>query len=233
MPAQRIRGRSTVARQIAPRSTTERPLIPQTARGWTTRTALLEAARRVFTRDGFESTRITDITEEAGLAAGSFYNYFVAKEDIFREVACEVIDELTAAPRRDPSNRSADPARDLEFAIRQYISACTRHGRLTASIQQVSHADPELRAYRQQKVAENAARGARYIRRLQQAGVAAAEVDAATVAPALQTMVINTVYENLVLFETGVDTERLARTLSQLWLRAIGVKLPPPRAARR
>ena len=44
------------------------------------------AARRVFERDGFLDARITDITAEAGVAAGPFYTYFTGKEDAFAAV---------------------------------------------------------------------------------------------------------------------------------------------------
>ena len=45
---------------------------PASARGARTRQTLVEAARRVFERDGFLDARITDITAEAGVAAGTF-----------------------------------------------------------------------------------------------------------------------------------------------------------------
>ena len=40
--------------------------------------------------------RISDITQRAGMSHGSFYYYFDSKEEIFREVAAAVEDELSA-----------------------------------------------------------------------------------------------------------------------------------------
>ena len=37
---------------------------------------MVEAAKRVFERDGFLEARIVDIAEAADLAPGSFYHYF-------------------------------------------------------------------------------------------------------------------------------------------------------------
>jgi len=48
-----------------------------------TRRALLEAARRIFARDGFEASRIEDIAAATGHTRGAFYAHFASKEDLF------------------------------------------------------------------------------------------------------------------------------------------------------
>ena len=49
------------------------------------REQLLDAAVRVFSRKGFEGTRIMDIVREAGLSTGAVYGRFASKEDLLRE----------------------------------------------------------------------------------------------------------------------------------------------------
>lgn len=48
-----------------------------------TRRDLLEAARRIFARDGFEMARLEDIAAAAGKTRGAFYANFRDKEDVF------------------------------------------------------------------------------------------------------------------------------------------------------
>jgi AcrR family transcriptional regulator len=55
-----------------------------------TRAALIEAAKRVFATHGYLNAKITDITAEAGRAAGSFYTYFAGKEDLLAALLEEV-----------------------------------------------------------------------------------------------------------------------------------------------
>jgi len=48
-----------------------------------TRQALLDAARRIFARDGFEAARIEEVAAATGHTRGAFYAHFRTKEDLF------------------------------------------------------------------------------------------------------------------------------------------------------
>lgn len=52
-------------------------------RALSTRRDLLEAARHIFARDGFEMARLEDIAASAGKTRGAFYANFRDKEDVF------------------------------------------------------------------------------------------------------------------------------------------------------
>lgn len=56
---------------------------PRQARARATRLELVNAARTIFARDGFEQARLEDIACAAGKTRGAFYAHFQDKEDVF------------------------------------------------------------------------------------------------------------------------------------------------------
>jgi AcrR family transcriptional regulator len=62
------------------------PKVDKTAAGEATRQSLIEAACKLFTRDGYAATSIRSIAAEAGITGGSVYNHFANKEEIFTAV---------------------------------------------------------------------------------------------------------------------------------------------------
>jgi len=61
-----------------------------TERQWVRRGELLEAARRVFERDGYHGTTVSAVVQAAGLSQGAFYLYFTDKKGIFGALQDEV-----------------------------------------------------------------------------------------------------------------------------------------------
>lgn len=59
-----------------------------------TRAKLLQAAYEVMSRVGVEAARIQDITDEADIGFGTFYNYFESKDDLARQVLDCMIDDI-------------------------------------------------------------------------------------------------------------------------------------------
>lgn len=59
------------------------PAVSKQLRAQTTRQLLVDAAREIFARDGFELARLEDIAAAAGRTRGAFYAHFQDKEDLF------------------------------------------------------------------------------------------------------------------------------------------------------
>ena len=52
-----------------------------------TRRRIMAAAEKLIGEKGFEDVGVSDITDEAGVAKGSFYTYFKRKEDVVAAIA--------------------------------------------------------------------------------------------------------------------------------------------------
>ena len=84
------RGRDPSATVGTPAARDAEARHPRTARGQRTRRALLDAASGEFGEHGFHDASISSITQRAGVALGSFYNYFSSKEEIFRALVIDM-----------------------------------------------------------------------------------------------------------------------------------------------
>ena len=68
---------------------------------------ILDAAIKVFARQGFHSTRVSDIADEAGVAYGLVYHYFDSKDEVLNELFTERWSLLlTAIEEADASTES-------------------------------------------------------------------------------------------------------------------------------
>ncbi len=89
------------------------------------RRQLLDAAVRVFARQGFHASRVSDIATEAGVAHGLVYHYFSSKDEVldtvFRERWGLLLDHIRAV------DATEGPARDKLTAIAGFIVDSYRH----------------------------------------------------------------------------------------------------------
>jgi AcrR family transcriptional regulator len=51
--------------------------------------AIFHYGKELFSSKGFKDTNISDITKKAGIAVGTFYNYYPSKEKLFMEIYAE------------------------------------------------------------------------------------------------------------------------------------------------
>jgi len=89
------------------------------------RRLILDAAVRVFARQGFHTCRVSDIADEAGVAYGLVYHYFSSKEEILNTLFLERWNVMLAAiAAADASERAP---RDKLYAIAAFIVDSYRH----------------------------------------------------------------------------------------------------------
>lgn len=196
---------------------------PTTARGARTREALVAAARRVFERDGFIDSRLTDITAEAKCSIGSFYTYFDSKDEIFTAVIQAAQDDmLHPGVQRVDDDLSNVPA-ILAASNQAYVEAYKRNARLNLLLEQVATIDIEFRRLRVARAAAFAERNARWIRRLQDEGYADPDLDPAMTARALSPILGRMAYHAFALEDDSFDPEAIVETATTVWLNALGV----------
>ncbi len=89
------------------------------------RRQILDAAIRVFARQGFNSCRVSDIAREANVAYGLVYHYFDSKDEVLNELFVErwslllqAIDEIDSRPV---------PPREKLDAVAGFIIDSYRH----------------------------------------------------------------------------------------------------------
>jgi TetR/AcrR family transcriptional regulator, fatty acid metabolism regulator protein len=89
------------------------------------RRQILDAAIRVFARQGFHACRVSDIAREAGVAYGLVYHYFKSKEQVLNELFSERWSLLLAAIE-EVDARPIPPREKLD-AVAGFIIDSYRH----------------------------------------------------------------------------------------------------------
>ncbi len=88
-----------------------------------TRSALLVAARRLFTEHGYAATSTNEIVERAGVTRGALYHHFPAKYDLFRAVfeqlEAELVDQVARA-----ALAGSDALEQLRLGCRAFLDIC-------------------------------------------------------------------------------------------------------------
>lgn len=87
----------------------------------TYRSAILDAAERVFSQQGFHEARMADIAQAAGVSVGTLYNYFESKDLVFSSLVKERREELQATLRAAAKEPHEAPALHLVAALLGHI----------------------------------------------------------------------------------------------------------------
>ncbi|HEX4106931.1 MAG TPA: TetR/AcrR family transcriptional regulator [Solirubrobacteraceae bacterium] len=85
-----------------------------------TRSRLIAAGRRLIGEDGVAALRIADITQEAGVAIGSFQNHFSSKEELVEAVVSDSLGALAEEIVVDEPT-SGDAAIVAIAALRRFV----------------------------------------------------------------------------------------------------------------
>jgi AcrR family transcriptional regulator len=88
--------------------------------------AILDAARAVFSRDGYASSSVDDVATEAGIAKGTVYLYFKSKEELYLAALLRDVKEFGDAAR-DEMEREPTLLEKIEAFLRIRLEYCRAH----------------------------------------------------------------------------------------------------------
>src|SRR5438093_11576112 len=99
---------------------------------------IVDAAIRVFARNGYYNSRVSDIAREAGIASGTIYLYFRTKDEILVTLFREKMAQWVALVRREIATERGAEAKirklvALHFAVLEEIgrASCRERGQIS------------------------------------------------------------------------------------------------------
>jgi len=189
-----------------------------------TRTAILDAARELFTERGYTATPMTAIAERAGVALDTVYASVGRKPELARlliETAISGTDQAIPAEQRDYV-RAVQAAPDAQTKIALYAAAVTaiapRLALVLAIIQQAAHTEPELAALWDQIAQRRAANMRRFVADL--STVTPLRIDSSEAADIVWATNAAELYQLLV-GQRGWSPQRYERFLTDTWRRLL------------
>lgn len=106
------------------------------------RAAIYEAALGLFRSQGFAATPVDAIVADAGVAKGTFFNFFPAKHDVLKAYYASIDAEIARVRAKlDPLK----PQKALRRYAREVESILRREGPLMLELLEVALSDPGMR----------------------------------------------------------------------------------------
>jgi AcrR family transcriptional regulator len=88
---------------------------------------ILRAAREVFGSHGFQAATLDDIAARAELAKGTLYNYFHSKDEIFRQIVADLLEDVLGLAEGAVSS-SRSPREAFQAYAEQMMAYYRDHG---------------------------------------------------------------------------------------------------------
>ena len=95
---------------------------------------IIEAAVRVFARNGYYNSRVSDIAREAGVASGTIYLYFKTKDDILVTLFREKMAAWVASVRGEIAGEP-DPVAKIRRLVALHFSVLEKDPALAEVVQ--------------------------------------------------------------------------------------------------
>jgi len=84
--------------------------------------AILATALELFRAQGFDATRVQDVTERLRISEGTFFNYFPTKAAVLDAAAVDVLDRATVLLHHDVADHARAVLARLEELVRDFAA---------------------------------------------------------------------------------------------------------------
>lgn len=104
------------------------------------RANILEGARRAFAHKGQAAT-MADVAQAAGVSQGLAYRYFASKEQIYRELVEQALEQAALATALSPREPPATPGEQIALLITRMVEYRRDHLEVFQLLDQALNAD--------------------------------------------------------------------------------------------
>jgi len=199
----------------------ELPLGPKARR---TRAAILDAAARLFTEQGYQATSVADVATAAGVSLGTVYQYFRDRSDLVAALLQAQVTRMLG--QTDTRWRASEGRVGLYRVLHNFVASYAERAPMSRVWEEVCHFDDDLADLRRTLSRVFTGVVARELRRAAREGLLRDDLDPDLAATALAGMVDRYCYVTYVFDppEAGPPTpEESAELLTELWASAIGL----------
>lgn len=132
---------------------------------------ILKAAIKVFAKNGFHNSKISQIAKEAGVADGTIYLYFKNKDDILISLFEEKLDDIIS-DLEEEIEKQEDPRNKFRIFVRKHLTTVEKNRALAEVISiELRQSNKFMKEYHPQKFAKYLNVLSRIIREGKEAGI--------------------------------------------------------------
>lgn len=184
-----------------------------------TRTAILDAAEKLFTRNGYVRTTMAHIADEAAVSRATTYVYFASRSDVFRALARRVRDEIAEVQRTAAA--SGEPYEIIESSIRAGLRVYASKARFLTVLAHQALADDDIRNLWEEIHGDSIDVDARFIAMLKQQRQADPAASPHAVAHAVSAIMIRFAMDAA---DDRAALDRLASDTVEMYCRLVGIQ---------
>jgi AcrR family transcriptional regulator len=189
-----------------------------------TRSAILDAARRLFAEQGFAATAVRPIAEEAGVAVQTLYSTFGSKQGLLLALVDTVRDGARSQELGARMEHTDDPRELVRLAARIRRQVLELGGDIVATFREGAAGDPEVAAAYDEGRSRTREGVGRMCSRLEAVGALRAGLTHKLAVDQVVAMFSSEIYEELTGHDSGWTADQyeqwLFERLSEILLRA-------------